>query len=80
MALRVPKSKWWPSEENAKQVIFLQKWPIPMLVQNISKRHQDFENVLKFRHTLRLSQEGKERGVAEDLGKRSQVGGKAIYR
>ena len=29
-------SKWWPSEENANN-FFWQKWPIPMLVQNISR-------------------------------------------
>ena len=29
-------STWWPSEEDAGKVIFLQKWPLPMLVQNVS--------------------------------------------
>ena len=29
-------STWWPSEEDAGKVIFLQKWPLRMLVQNVS--------------------------------------------
>ena len=29
-------STWWPSEEDAGKVIFLQKWPLPMLVQSVS--------------------------------------------
>ena len=33
-------STWWPSEENAKKIIFLLKWPVPMLVQNISRGHE----------------------------------------
>ena len=41
-------SKWWPSQENAKKSFFLQKWPLYMLVQNISRGNE----ILKFRNIL----------------------------
>ena len=45
-------SKWWPSEENAKKSIFFAEMACTHVGTKYTKRQQDFENFLIFRHTL----------------------------
>ena len=45
-------SKWWPSEENAKKIIFFAEMAYTHVGTKYIKRQQDFEYFLKFRHTL----------------------------
>ena len=45
-------STCWPSEENAKKIIFFAEMAFTHVGTKYIKRQQDFDNFLKFRHTL----------------------------
>ena len=45
-------STWWPSEENAKKIIFFAEMAFTHVGTKYIKRQQDFDNFLNFRHTL----------------------------
>ena len=45
-------STWWPSQENAKKIIFFAEMAFTHVGTKYIKRQQDFDNFLKFRHTL----------------------------
>ena len=52
LAKTTPFSKWWPSEENAKKIIFFAEMAYTHVGTKYIKRQRDFENFWKFRCSL----------------------------